>query len=228
MKPIQVPDFINSQHFKTYGRKKGRNISPEKQLHLREMLHRLDPFQSPLPDPLWMEVGFGYGDHLLKWMADHPHVSVLGVDVFVNGIAHFLSRLATEEYARCRLFQGSVHQLIPQLPDESIQGIFILFPDPWPKKSHHKRRLIQKDFLDQCFRVLKPSGQLWLASDNAPLVQWMLDQLNHHGKFQWTSGVQQAEPSTWAPWPWPSSRYQQKASAKGHPCAHMIWTKPQY
>lgn len=223
----QLPDPRDAQKFKTYGRKKGRGISAEKQKSLQEMLTRLDPLRGALPENLWMEIGFGYGDHLLKWMADNPTTSVLGVDVFVNGIAHFLSHLDSEDYNRCRLFQGSVHQLIPQLPALSAQGIFILFPDPWPKKAHHKRRLIQKDFLDHCFRILKPSGQLWIASDNPALVQWMLDQLTTHGKFCWVSGARESDPSTWGEWPWYPSRYQQKAHRRGDPCAHMIWMKPQ-
>jgi tRNA (guanine-N7-)-methyltransferase len=226
IKNSEISDSIESHKFKTYGRKKSRTISCEKQAFVQDMLARLSPLQGDFPENLWMEVGFGYGDHLLQWMRENREISVLGVDVFVNGIAHFLSNLSEQERQRCRLFQGSIHELLPQLPSLSIEGIFILFPDPWPKKAHHKRRLVQKEFLDHCFRVLKPGGQIWLASDNPPLVQWMMDQLSAHGQFQWHSGVQSADPATWGLWPWPSSRYQQKAHGKGDPCAHMIWIKP--
>lgn len=179
----------------------------------------------PWPQKTWLEIGFGFGEHLLEQMDSKPLDGFIGVEVFENGLAHFLTQLKAQDYWRCRLFPYCASQL--SLPEAFLDGIFILFPNPWPKKGHHKRRLLQSFFLDRCYRWLKPEGCLYIASDHVDLTCWMLHQLANHTGFTFQEGVDQENPTLWPSWPasWPLSRYQQKASLRGARCAHMVWKK---
>ncbi|MHA1601228.1 MAG: tRNA (guanosine(46)-N7)-methyltransferase TrmB [Alphaproteobacteria bacterium] len=164
--------------------------------------------------PVWLEIGFGAGEHLAWQARTHPDVGMLGAEFFVNGIAQLLRRVDNEDLAAVRIFQGDARDLLEVLPAASIDRVFVLFPDPWPKVRHHKRRLIQPDTLAQLARITRDGAQLCLATDDMPYARWMLEQLTGHSDFAWLA----EGPGDWRqrPGDWPPTRYEAKAEASGH------------
>ncbi|HWA30250.1 MAG TPA: tRNA (guanosine(46)-N7)-methyltransferase TrmB [Rhizomicrobium sp.] len=202
---------------KLYGRRKGPALS-ERQEHLLEtLLPKLtldiragaDPrsyFDSV--DNVWLEIGFGAGEHL-HWQAlHHPRVGVIGAEPFVNGVAKLLSKIDDEPARNIRLHMGDARDIIEALPDASLGRVFILFPDPWPKTRHHKRRFIQTEMLNDLARVLKQGAELRFGSDDAPLVEYTLERLMAHPSFEWTA----TSAKDWQSRPpdWPRTRYEAK------------------
>ncbi|HEX4859646.1 MAG TPA: tRNA (guanine(46)-N(7))-methyltransferase TrmB [Rhizomicrobium sp.] len=158
-------------------------------------------------DDVWLEIGFGAGEHLL-WQAEHhPRVGLIGAEPYEGGVAKLLARLTGLE--NIRIHEGDAREIIDALPDASIGRAFILFPDPWPKTRHHKRRFVQSETLDALGRILKPGAELRFASDDAGYVAWTLERLTAHPAFVWTA----ARASDWTTRgaDWPGTRYEAKA-----------------
>ena len=176
---------------------------------------RLDPamlFASP-PQGLWLEIGFGAGEHLAWQAAQHPEIGFIGAEVFVNGIAGLLSRVSEQGLGNVRVFHGDARDLLPVLPDAAIARAFILFPDPWPKSRHHRRRLIQPETLDELARVLADSAELRLATDDTGYLTWILAKATGHPEFRWLA----RHAADWRrrPADWPETRYEAKARQRG-------------
>lgn len=135
--------------------------------------------------PLYAEIGFGNGEALASMAARHPEHDYLGIEVHRPGIGRLLQRLAREGLDNVRLLRHDAVEVLAQaLPEASLAGLYVLFPDPWPKTRHHKRRLIQPPFLALAARVLAPGGRLHLATDWADYAQWMLTLLEQTPQFQ--------------------------------------------
>ncbi len=113
----------------------------------------------------WMEIGFGGGEHLAAQAARHPDIAFLGAEPFVNGVASALRHIEEGGLENVRLWQGDARELIARLPSAALRRVFILFPDPWPKARHHKRRLIQADFVADLARVMASGARLRFATD---------------------------------------------------------------
>ena len=236
---MTMTGMMTAQKVNFYGRRKGHALSAEKKTilaHLGDLTH-FDTWYKPQslenmhhwPSRVFLEIGFGFGEHLWHWLDQNPNDHIIGAEVFANGIAHCAQGLLNQSH-RVRLFTHPVQELWPLLPHNSLDGIIILFPDPWPKKRHHKRRLVQKSFLDQCAPFLKKGAFLRFASDHPELVAFSLDHLQDHERFVWHAGVHAENapyPKDWPQWPhdWFASRYCQKARAQGLPCAHSVWHK---
>ena len=159
-------------------------------------------------DDVWLEVGFGAGEHL-HWQAiNHPRVGLIGAEPFVNGVAKLLSKIEEEPAPNIRLYMDDARDIISALPDASLGRVFVLFPDPWPKLRHHKRRFLQTEMLDQLARVMKPDAELRFGSDDAPLLEFTLEILMAHPAFRWTAG----RAADWhtRPADWPQTRYEAK------------------
>ncbi len=178
-----------------YGRRKGPKLSAHQSRLLETLLPQLalkieagrDPrayFDSSV-DEVWLEIGFGGGEHLY-WQAEHnPRIGMIGAEPFVNGVAKLLSKLESGVARNVRIHMGDARDIIEALPDASLARVFILFPDPWPKTRHHKRRFIQMEMLDALARVMKPGSELRFASDDAPYLDWTLERLMAHPAFEW-------------------------------------------
>jgi tRNA (guanine-N7-)-methyltransferase len=164
---------------------------------------------------LWLEVGFGAGEHLVWQAQQHPTVGLIGAEPYEMGMAKILTKLEKTPLNNVRLFEGDGRDIIEALPDQSLGRFFLLFPDPWPKTRHHKRRFLQMDMLDQLARVLKPAGELRFASDDKSYLQFALERLMAHPDFGWLAHG----PADWKNRPpdWPPTRYETKA-IKGPPC----------
>jgi len=157
---------------------------------------------------VWLEVGFGAGEHLL-WQAEHhPHVGMIGAEPYISGVAKLLSKLDENPLPNIRLHSDDARDIIEALPDASIGLVFILFPDPWPKTRHHKRRFVQTALLDALARVMRPGAEFRFASDDAPYFEWTLERICAHPAFEWTA----TSAADWLARPqgWPQTRYEAK------------------
>ncbi|HEY6578732.1 MAG TPA: tRNA (guanosine(46)-N7)-methyltransferase TrmB [Rhizomicrobium sp.] len=168
-------------------------------------------FDSPVAE-IWLEIGFGAGEHLLWQAREHPEIGFVGVEPYEAGVAKLLSKFSSMSPAHSfhlRIYQGDARDVIESLPDASLGRVFILFPDPWPKKRHHKRRFLQTNTLDALARVLKPDAELRFASDDPGYVAWALEHFLAHAAFRWIAD--RAQDWRTRPADWPPTRYEQKA-----------------
>ncbi|MBV9046097.1 MAG: tRNA (guanosine(46)-N7)-methyltransferase TrmB [Alphaproteobacteria bacterium] len=200
-----------------YGRRKGPALSAHQE-RLRETLLptlalHLEAGRDPRRyfanvDDVWLEVGYGGGEHLLWQAQQHPHIGLIGAEPYISGTAKLLSKLDQTPISNIRLYEDDARDIIEALPDASIGRAFILFPDPWPKTRHHKRRFVQMDTLDAFARILKPGAELRFASDDAGYLAYALERLMAHPAFCWTANG----PSDWKTRTsdWPPTRYEAK------------------
>lgn len=204
---------------KLYGRRKGPRLSahqqslrasllPELALALRAGAKPRAYFDVPVDD-VWLEVGFGAGEHLLWQAEQHPNVGAIGAEPYISGIAKLLSKIAPMRTRNIRIHEGDARDVIDALPDASLGRVFILFPDPWPKTRHHKRRFVQSEMLDALARVMRPGAELRFASDDPGYFSWALERLSAHEGFAWTA-TSSRDWKTRAP-NWPQTRYEAKA-----------------
>ena len=180
---------------RTYGRRKGRPLKPRQARLLESLAAKLATPKAPF-DPhalapgarrIWLEAGFGAGEHLIAQASRHPDALLLGAEPFVNGFAQCLARLEDAGLTNVRLHHGDVRDLMGWLPPACLEVIFVLFPDPWPKARHQKRRLIERTFLAEAARLLRPGGRLRFATDWADYADWSLERLCDAPEFRWTA-----------------------------------------
>jgi tRNA (guanine-N7-)-methyltransferase len=206
-----------------YGRRKGPKLSGRQSDLRRTLFPQLNLALRTGADPasyfgsvkeVWLEVGFGAGEHLF-WQAQiHPGIGVIGAEPYEMGTAKLLAKLDETPLSNVRLFEGDGRDVIEALPDASLGRFFLLFPDPWPKTRHHKRRFLQTQMLDQLARVLKPGAELRFATDDKSYLPYALERLVAHPAFAWMA----EGPNDWKSRPadWPPTRYETKA-IKGPP-----------
>jgi tRNA (guanine-N7-)-methyltransferase len=191
------------------------SISPEGVVG--ESVHKIDLaalFGGTLPaGGVWLEVGFGAGEHLV-WQAEHnPKVGLIGCEPYINGVAKCLAHIVRTGIGNVRLFTDDARFVMAALPPRSLDRAFVLFPDPWPKSRHRKRRFVQRDNLDVLARLMKPGAELRLATDDPSYLPWMIEHACVHPSFEWLA----ERPADWRgrPADWPPTRYEQKMLA-GH------------
>ncbi len=180
---------------RSYGRLKTRTIKPRQAALMESLLPSLRPPaesfdpQSLKPDAaeVWLEIGFGGGEHMARQAARRPDVLILGAEPFQNGVASALRHVDEAGLTNVRIHDGDARALMDRLPDASLDRIFVLFPDPWPKARHNKRRIIQADTVAAFARLLKPGGGLRFASDWADYVDWSLLRVLANADFHWTA-----------------------------------------
>ena len=197
---------------KSFGRIRNRYLTDKKKELLYRRLddYRLDP-ASMLPIQTHLEIGFGDGEHLFLQAKEYPHIYWIGAEPYLNGVAQLLMRLEDTPLDNLALWPDDVWGLLPMLPSHSIDRVYLLFPDPWPKRKHFKRRLVQHDFIDQMARLISSNGELFIVTDHGEYASWIVYQFTSHGFFSW----QAQTPVDWLtpPKSWKETRYQKKALA---------------
>jgi tRNA (guanine-N7-)-methyltransferase len=193
---------------------------------------RIDVSRPPGPDGLvsifaelvqevWLEIGFGAGEHLI-WQAAHvPQAGIIGAEPYVNGVVAALSAIeACQLHGRVKLHAGDVLPLLDWLPPASLSRAFMLFPDPWPKKRHRARRLFSPELLDRMALILRPGAEFRFASDIADYADAVVDYANSHPAFglalAFTSENRDTVPD------WPVTRYETKAKKAGRRSAFIV------
>ncbi|KAF0224053.1 MAG: tRNA (Guanine-N(7)-)-methyltransferase [Rhodospirillaceae bacterium] len=211
-----------------FGRRRGKTLRRTAQGLMETLLPRLaivPPGQGEpcldvtglFPRPVqavWLEVGFGGGEHVAAQARLYPDIGIIGCEPFNNGIASLLGHLAGSDIDTVRILPDDVRQLLPGLPEGCISRAFVLFPDPWPKKRHAERRFIGRDNLDGLARVLADGAELRVASDDPVYQAWAAEQLRAHPAF---SEAQVTSDRTTLPEDWPPTRYEQKCLAGRDP-----------
>ncbi len=216
-----------------YGRRRGHPLRPRQQRLLDETLPRLrlspeqaaDPhaaFATPV-DALWLEVGFGGGEHSLAQVAAHPGIGYIASEVFENGLCSLLTHLVPEgEEAtgalppHLRLWPQDARHLLGLLPEGSLDRLFLLFPDPWPKARHAKRRFVNPTLLPLVARALRPGAEWRIASDDPTYQGWVAEVMAEQDLFE------VPPPATARPEGWPGTRYEAKALREGR--SPLYWS----
>jgi tRNA (guanine-N7-)-methyltransferase len=208
-----------------YGRRRGRALRPGQRVLLDTLLPVLrfalpasgefDPRSlfSPKVEEIWLEVGFGAGEHLAAQARANPGCGLIGCEVFENGIVKLLAEAKRDELGNLRLFIDDARLLIAALRPASLARAFILFPDPWPKERHKKRRIVSRQTLDELARAMRDGAELRLATDDMDYAQAMRERVGDHADFELRPGAPDDGKSRAADWP--ITRYEQKAVAAG-------------
>ena len=179
--PESIIDKANSpeQAF-SYIRRRGRFTAAQSRAYASLLeRYRISPQDlQHRSGPVGMEIGFGMGAELLDWASQQSSWYLCGVELYQPGIGAMLTRLHSRQLTNVGLIDQPAQQVLAALPEHGLDEVRIFFPDPWPKKRHFKRRLIQPDFLAQLHRVTKPGAFVRLATDWAPYGEWMVEQFS--------------------------------------------------
>jgi tRNA (guanine-N7-)-methyltransferase len=230
----------HSRELRSYGRKRGRKISARQRALLRDLLPRvaLDLAQ-PSPARLealfkagegekaicdvWLEIGFGGAEHMIAQARAHPDVGLIGCEPFEDGVVKALSAIEELELANVRIRGDDVRPVLRWLPPKSLGRVFMLYPDPWPKRRHEKRRLFSAELLELLARVMKPGAELRLATDSGDYARTALLAVAGQVAFRWLA----ASPIDWrhrGP-DWPETRYEMKAVRDGRVSYYLRFTR---
>jgi tRNA (guanine-N7-)-methyltransferase len=203
-----------------HGRRRGKKLRAHQTLLLSTALPRLSfdasqPISDPAclfpdrPSALWLEIGFGGGEHLAAEALAHPNTGYIGCEAFLNGIAKVLALVEASSLRNVRLYNGDARSVIEALPSGILDGVYLLYPDPWPKRRHHRRRFLSTEMLARLARVMHPGAELRFATDLDDNAGWTLAQVLRSPDFSWAA----AEPKDWQrPWAgWTGTRYEAKA-----------------
>ena len=218
-----------------HGRRLARPLTRRRKELLEHLLPRLrvplpeqgtlDPraLFTALPEEVWLEIGFGGGEHL-AWQAEHhPEIGFVGCEPFVNGLATLLTTIEEKRLSNIRIHPDDARLLLARLEPHSIGRCFILFPDPWPKARHKKRRIVSTETLDWLADAMRDGAELRLASDDADYVQHMQEVAGTHAAFR-AIRIDEATTRT-RPSDWPATRYEEKALAKEASCRFLVYAR---
>ena len=221
-----------------YGRRRGKGLRDSQKAYLREDLAELsldgvtwddNPERRPVDlgarfgeRPIWLEIGFGGGEHLVHQAIAHPETAIIGCEPYINGIAMLLGKIRTAGAQNIAIHPGDARDLLDVLPAASLSGVFLLYPDPWPKKRHHRRRFVTPDHLAPLARAMAPGAFLRIATDIPDYVRQTLEEVPGQG-FDWRA----ESPCDWRePWEgWLSTRYEQKALREGRTPHYLAFTR---
>ena len=206
----ESPKFLSS-----FGRNRGRSLRPHQQSLVDELLPTLTVKLDALPvaKNIAIEIGFGGGEHLLAQAVHNPDTLFIGCEPFINGVAKCLVGIESQKISNIRLFTQDARLLLQAMPENYLDSAFILFPDPWPKLRHNKRRLINHETLGMLARVHKPGGRLLIATDHEDYSVWILEHLAATPHYRWMA--ESPDDFRKPPADWTQTKYQRKTTAEG-------------
>lgn len=225
-------------HRNFYGRRKGKHLKASQERYVEEDLAALspgavdwdvNPGRAPLDlgalfggKPVWLEIGFGGGEHMVHQAAQNPGTGIIGCEPYINGVAMLLGKIRRAGVENLRVYPGDVRDMFDVLPEASIERAFLLYPDPWPKARHHRRRFVTPEHLEPLARVLKPGAIFRVATDIPDYVRQTLEEVPRHG-LTWRA----ERPADWRePWEdWLSTRYEQKALREARTPHYLTFRK---
>lgn len=221
-----------------YGRFKGKTLRKSQEVYLDQDLEKLspgpvsweeNPDRTPLDltalfggKPVWLEIGFGGGEHLVHQAQQNPDVGIIGCEPFINGVAMLLGKVREAGVTNLRVFPGDARTLFDVLPPESIAKAFLLYPDPWPKKRHHRRRFVTPEHLAPLYEVMAPGAEFRVATDIPDYVRQTLIEVPAAG-FEWLAEGPQDWRVAWEDWI--STRYEQKAFREDRSAHYLTFRK---
>lgn len=231
-RPLSAADDDKAAGF--FGRRKGKRLRDEQAGRIERLLPalRLELGTGPMDtaalfaapiDDLWLEIGFGGGEHLAATAAAHPGVGFIGCEPFLNGVAKLVGEVDQRGLANVRVHDGNASDVLARLPAASVGRVFLLYPDPWPKRKQRKRRFVSDKSLKALARVLKPGGEFRFASDIDDYVGWVLQRIARSPEFVWTA---QTADDWRQPFPgWPGTRYEAKAKREGRVPSYLTFRR---
>jgi tRNA (guanine-N7-)-methyltransferase len=225
-------------HRNFYGRLKGQGLRDSQKTYIEEDLEALspgpvgwaeNPERTPLDltarfdgKPVWLEIGFGGGEHLVHQAQQNPDVGIIGCEPYINGVAMLLGKIRKAGVSNLCVFPGDVRDMFDVLPEASIDRAFLLYPDPWPKARHHRRRFVTPEHLEPLARAMKPGATFRVATDIVDYVRQTLEQVPKHGFERMGDGDNDIHTA----WPdWIVTRYEQKAIREGRPQHYLTFRR---
>jgi len=214
-----------------FGRRKGKKLRAGQEDLVRTLLPRLrlDPaappheqFEPPVQS-VWLEIGFGGGEHLAAQARAHPQTGIVGCEPFVNGMAKLLAVVDQERLHNVRLWDRDATLLVPRLPDSCLDRVYLLYPDPWPKRRQRKRRFLSDESLVMLARAMRPGAELRFATDIDDYAGWALARVLRSSDFEWTAARADEWRKPWAGWP--GTRYEAKALSEGRVPSYLTFTR---
>ncbi|MFQ5563574.1 MAG: tRNA (guanosine(46)-N7)-methyltransferase TrmB [Parvularculaceae bacterium] len=217
-----------------YGRRQDKPLKPRQARLMHTLLPKValpNPTESaiepaalfPHTEDVWLEIGFGGGEHL-AWQAEHnPRIGVVGAEPFINGVAKLLVQIEEKNLQNVRICHGDARPLLEALADASIGRLFVLHPDPWPKKRHFKRRLISPWFFAEAARVMKSGAELRIATDIPDYARWTLMHAQNAPDFEWIA--ERADDWRIRPPDWPQTRYEAKAVSEERAPVYLVFRR---
>lgn len=218
-----------------FGRRRGKGMSAAKDALIALRMGEFDiklPAKGPVdleglfgsrPEKISLEIGYGDGEHLAQIAKKNPDEAFIGSEAFANGNAAMLRQIIEGGIGNIRLFPDDALLMIPHIPDASIDRLYILYPDPWPKPRHAKRRLVGPANLREFARILKPGGKMLVVSDHPVYIAWALMTMGCQDAFEWTA--EKSADFTRAPDDWETTRYEQKALREGRVPIYLNFVK---
>jgi tRNA (guanine-N7-)-methyltransferase len=215
-----------------YGRSRGKALRANQERLLADALPLFSiapealaagfAFTTP-PREVWLEIGFGAGEHLIEQAKANPDVGVVGCEPFLNGLVAALAGLKREQLSNVRLRRGDAQAVIEAVPDAFFSRVFVLYPDPWQKRRHHKRRVVADGMIEALARVMRAGGELRFATDIDDYAGWTLTRFLASPHFRWAA----TRADDWRrPWPeWRPTRYEAKARAEGRGSVYLTFVR---
>ena len=223
-----------------YGRIRGKSLHKAQQRYMAEDLDALKPTNvtwAENPDrtavnpadwfgdnnDIWLEVGFGGGEHMVHQASLNPNVNIIGCEPYVNGVAMLLGKIRNADVNNVVVHPGDARDMMDVLPDESISRAFLLYPDPWPKSRHHRRRFVTPEHLEPLARCLKSGAIFRVATDIEDYVRQTLEEVLANGNFEWLA---EGADDWRKPWDdWISTRYELKAIRENRTPHYLTFRK---
>jgi len=229
-----MKDLENIKGSRVYGRRLSKPLKKRSETRLREYLPKysisIEGGQVDLKKlfghdfrEFWLEIGFGKGEHLISQAKANPDIGFIGCEPFINGVSGLVDHMVRDDVTNIRFFMDDARLLMDAMEKQSLSRAFILFPDPWHKKKHHKRRIVSPGNLTILAKILKDDAQLRIATDHHDYCRWILARLMEDTNFNWKDG----HPDEWhkRPADWPQTRYEKKALTVGRKSTYLTFQR---